>query len=364
MKWFFFFIVILHGSIHVLGFLKAFELAEINQLAQGISKSMGMLWILAAIFFLAAAIQFVIKHDLWWITAFIGVTLSQILIIMFWQDAKFGTIPNLIILVAVILAYASWGYANKFKKDVKLSFNQENYFQESILTETDIQDLPEPVKKYLRYTKSIGKLKVNNFKVLLTGKIRKNEQTEWMSFSSKQYNFLKKLTRLFFMNAEMKHLPVTGYHRFINGDAFMDIRLLSLFRVQYQDGKEMDISETVTFFNDMCCMAPATLIDKRINWLEANGNTVKASFTNNNITIYATLYFNDSGELVNFISNDRYSFDAGTVLPWSTPMKNYKEFNGFMLPTFAKAIYSYPESELCYGTFQIEDIEYNCQPPK
>ena len=74
----------------------------------------------------------------------------------------------------------------------------------------------------------------------------------------------------------------------------MDIRLLSLFKVQYQDGKEMDISETVTFFNNMCCLAPPTLIDKRIKRIEVEGNKVKASFTNN-ITVKAWLYFNEKG---------------------------------------------------------------------
>jgi len=92
------------------------------------------------------------------------------------------------------------------------------------------------------------------------------------------------------MNAKMKSLPVAAYHCFKNGDAFMDIRLLSLFKVQYQEGPEMDLSETVTFFNDMSCLAPPTLIDKRIKLLDVDGNKVRASFTNNNISVSAWLY--------------------------------------------------------------------------
>ena len=51
----------------------------------------------------------------------------------------------------------------------------------------------------------------------------------------------------------MKKLPIAGFHSFKNGTAFMDIRLLSLFTVQYESGQDMGIAETVTFFNDMCC---------------------------------------------------------------------------------------------------------------
>jgi len=74
-----------------------------------------------------------------------------------------------------------------------------------------------------------------------------------------------------------------------------------------KSGKEMGIAETVTFFNDMCCMAPATLIDKRIKWLDSDNSSAHAEFSNNGITITARLYFNDTGELVNFVSDDRYA---------------------------------------------------------
>src|SRR5690606_8752857 len=100
-------------------------------------------------------------------------------------------------------------------------------------------------KKYLRYTGAVGKSKVKNFKVEFSGEIRKNEQSEWMPFTSVQYNFLDAASRRFFMKATMKGLPVAGFHNFENGKAFMDIRLLSLFRVQYQEGAEMNIAETV-----------------------------------------------------------------------------------------------------------------------
>lgn len=170
--------------------------------------------------------------------------------------------------------------------------------------------------------------------------------------------------RLFFMKATMKHFPVAGFHCFKNGKASMDIRLLSLFKVQHQSGKEMGVAETVTFFNDMCCMAPATLIDKRIQWLQVEGNNVKAQFTNNNIPISACLQFNDIGELINFISDDRYAAadnNSMKQLRWSTPMKEYKVFNEYKLAGYAEAIYSYPDGNLCYGNFRLVNIEYNCK---
>ena len=240
---------------------------------------------------------------------------------------------------------------------------QTSAIPDSLLTNDDIKKLPLPIAKYIISSGAIGKPKVKNFKIEFSGRIRKNEKSEWMPFTSEQYNFVDASTRLFFMKATMKHLPVSGFHCFENGYAFMDIKLLSLFKVEYQSGKKINMAETVTFFNDMCCLAPATLIDKRIKWTAIDDHHVKAAFTINNITIHAQLDFNEKGELVDFISNDRNAISENNIMvqvPWSTPLKDYKDFNGYKIISYADAIYQYPEKNLCYGNFNITNIEYNC----
>jgi len=362
MRYLFAFLLLIHGLIHLMGFVKAFKYAEISQLTQPISRTTGLIWLLAALLFLTSTLLFLLRKDAWWMVAVPAVLISQGLIFASWQDAKFGSIANIIALLGIVMAYGTWNYFKTYKNDVAAGMQHPSSISAALLTEADLQELPEPVRKYLRLTGSVGKPKVANFKVEFTGQIRKNEQSEWMPFTSEQYNFMEPATRLFFMKATMKHLPVAGYHHFKNGAAVMDIRLLSLFKVQYQAGKEMDISETVTFFNDMCCMAPATLIDKRVKWLETTGNKVRASFTNKDITISAWLFFDDRGMLLNFISEDRYAASADNTfqkLPWSTPIKEYKTINGQTLSGYAEAIYAYPEGDLCYGTFRTTNIKYN-----
>jgi hypothetical protein len=312
---------------------------------------------------MVSLVLFLSKEDLWYVIAFIAVIASTILIISIWKDAKFGTIANVKILIAVLLGFSASTYNGWYKNEVKTGLKQTASDADSILTEADMSNLPDPVRKYIRYTGFLGKPKVRNFKVEFTGQLRKNEQSAWMPFTSEQYNFMKTSTRLFFLKAIMKGLPVAGFHSFKNGDAFMDIRLLSLLKVQYQKGKEMGIAETVTFFNDMCFMAPATLIDKRIKWLKIEGNRVQTEFINNNITISAWLVFNDDGELINFISEDRYAAAENNTmqkLPWLTPARDYMDINGIKLATNAEAVYKYPDRDLCYGTFHLTNAEYNC----
>lgn len=360
------FIILLcvHGLIHMLGFLKAFELSGTKELTLPVSKPLGILWLAAFISFAVVAVMFSLQSNYWWLFGFVAIILSQILIILFWRDAKFGTMVNILVLVIALIAYGTWSFKGKFEEQVDKGIQRTANIADILLTEADIQSLPDPVKRYVEYTGAVGKPKVNNFKVEFTGKLRKNEHSGWMPFSSVQYSFPEATERLFFLNAIMKHLPVAGFHCFKNGDAFMDIRLFSLIKVQYQSGKEMGIAETVTFFNDMCCMAPATLIDKRIKWQSVDRNKVKAEFTNNGITISAELYFNDRGELINFISDDRYAFSDDKKmrkLRWSTPLKDYKVVDGHKLAGYAEAIYTYPDGDLTYGTFNLSRIQYNCK---
>lgn len=352
-------LMVIHGFIHALGFVKAFNLSIVKQLTQPISKIHGIFWLISLVLFLFTAAFFWMGNKYWWLYGFIALVVSQSLIFGFWGDAKYGTIANVIILIACVGGYFSWKFYNQYEKDTQLGLQQNAYFDNSLLSESDMEHLPEPVKKYLRYTGSVGKPKVNNFKIEFSGKIRKDETADWMPFTSEQHNFMHTPTRLFYMEAVMKHLPVAGYHCYLNGKAFMDIRLFSMFKVQYQDGDEMNKAETVTFFNDMCCMAPPTLIDKRINWENIEKNVARATFTNNGITITADLYFNDDGQLINFKSNDRYNADAGKRLPWATPLKNYKQINGYNLAGSAETIYTYPDKEFCYGTFETVSVRYN-----
>lgn len=95
----------LHGFLHVIGFIKAFDLAPVTQLTQVVSKPNGILWLVTTLFFVAAILLLYLRNDTWWILAVIAVFVSQYLIITAWHDAKWGTVANAIILIATIMRY-------------------------------------------------------------------------------------------------------------------------------------------------------------------------------------------------------------------------------------------------------------------
>jgi hypothetical protein len=78
--------------------------------------------------------------------------------------------------------------------------------------------------------------------------------------------------------------------------------------------------------------------------------------------VSAVLYFNEAGELVNFVSDDRYALqEDGTLkqVRWSTPVSDYKEVEGRKVPTQGKTIWNYPEGDFTYGVFKLRNLRYN-----
>ncbi len=79
------------------------------------------------------------------------------------------------------------------------------------------------------------------------------------------------------------------------------------------------------------------------------------------ISTSATLHFNSIGEMILFESEERYANIGGKMekAPWRTPMRNYKEFDGYKIPTEGEAIYELKTGDFEYGRLVIEQMQVN-----
>jgi hypothetical protein len=350
-------LLIVHGVIHFMGFAKAFQWGNMVQFTKEISRPMGILWFFVGLLFLLTALGMFLRKEWWPYLGIAAVVLSQGLIFTVWADAKYGTIANVIILFTAIVGNCNLAFEGSFKKDVAAAMKTVAPIND-VVNQEDLDPLPLCVQKYLSYVGVVGKPKVYNMKIVFQGEMREKNK-DWFHFTSEQYNFMATPKRLFFMKARVMGLPTYGYHKYNEQSADMRIKLLSIFSVVDLDEPELYPTETVTFFNDLCLFAPAALIDKRITWVTLDSLSAKATFNNNGTSISAVLYFNEKGQLVNFMSNDRYSVAEMKTFPFSTPAGDYKNVNGYQLPTYGEGTWHYPEGKFVYGKFRVVDIVYN-----
>jgi len=271
---------------------------------------------------------------------------------------------NLGLLLAVAYGWLTEGprsFRAQFEQDVAVGLARP--LEAPVVTEADLARLPEPVQRYLRATGVVGQPRVRNYRLRFRGRIRGAPGARWMPFEADQQSFADRPTRLFLMRARMFALPVEAFHRLIGGHATMQVKIAGAIPMVDARGDVMDRSEAVTLFNDMCLLAPGTLLDPGIAWEHVDARTVRARFTNGEHTISATLLFGDDGLLTNFNSDDRSRSSpdgkAFTRLRFSTPVRDYRDFGAARLAAHGEARWMLPEGEFTYGEFDLQEIAYN-----
>src|SRR5688572_7958308 len=95
------FLLVAHGAIHLLGFAKAFGLADLPQLTRPISPLFGVLWLIAAVLFAVASAALFAWTRGWWVVAACALVISTIAIVPSWVDARVGAVANAVVLGGV-----------------------------------------------------------------------------------------------------------------------------------------------------------------------------------------------------------------------------------------------------------------------
>lgn len=356
-------LLVLHGALHLLGFVKGFGLAEVAALKLPIGRTAGALWLLAAASFAVSAAMLLAAPSRWWMTGLPTLILSQALILLSWGDAKFGTVPNVIALIPLALTMlqaSPTSFRSTYQRESARHLAQVAAAA-PLVTEKDLEPLPPLVQNYLRRVGVVGKPHVQGFRARFHGRFRNGIDAPWMNISSEQHNFVNPSARLFLMESSLKGIPFDGYHSFTGDAARMQIRVAALYDVVDARGPEMNQGETVTVFNDLCVMAPAALLDVPVRWTAAGAHSVRGEFTRGSQTVSAVLTFDAEGDLVDFVSEDRFlSADGKSYrrLPWSTPMRGHRDFGGVRLPEQGTVAWKLPEGDFTYAEFVLEEIAY------
>lgn len=353
----------LHGAVHLIGFARAFELVPSPKREAIIGRPLGVLWLVASTSYIAAAVMLFAWPERWWVAGLIGLIASQTAIVTDWSEAKFGTAVNVIImlpLAVALLDLRSSSLRSVYRHEVDRGLSRESVA--TVVTEADIANMPPLLQTYLRRTGAVGRPHVHDLRARWHGQMRNGKDVPWMDVGVEQYEFFDEPTRLFFMHASRHGVGFDALHVYTQGVASMRVRVASVFTVVDASGPEMNRSETVTLFNDMCLLAPASLIDAKVVWRTLDDHTLSGMFTNAGNTVSAELAFDAEGDLVDFTSKDRdQSADGVTfrTLPWSTPVRDYRDFGGVRVAAHGDAVWHEPEGDFVYARFDLDDLRLN-----
>jgi len=354
-------ILIIHGLIHLMGFGKAFQFAEINQLTQTIHKPIGILWLISALLFIIAAAVFLLKKDWWWMVAVPALALSQLLIIMYWPDAKYGTIANAIILVGIVIGYGTWSFNAMLKNELEAFITPVTSGKE-VVTKEMLGDLPPVVQKWLERSNVIGKEIVYSAHLQQIGEMRTAPDGKWMPVKAEQWFKTEKPG--FVWVADVKAalgIYLAGRDKYENGEGHMLIKLLSLITVADAKGKETGQGAMLRYFAEIIWFPSAALNDY-IQWEQIDSTTAKATMTYGGITAPGLFKFDANGDVVSFEAKRYYNRKGGATLEdWFIQIEpnGYKEFEGVRIPARSSVTWKLKEGDFTWYKLEITDIHYN-----
>ena len=356
-------LIVIHGMIHLFGFLKAFGIAEFNSITQPISKPVGMIWLGAFFLFAVTLVLFLLQHRLWWAPGIAAVAVSQFLIFAFWQDAKFGTILNLVILASAIIAYA--GYS--FKKGVSEEITQMAALSESadktVVSEEMIVHLPAAVQHWLVQSGAVGKARVHNVYLEQEAEmLLKPEQKNWTLAKARQYFTVEPPAFNWSVDLKMNgFIDVTGRDKFENGKGEMLIKLLSLIPVaDARNNKKIDQATLQRYLAEIVWF-PSAALSPYISWEKVDDTSARATMEYMGTKGSGVFHFDESGNFKKFVAMRFKGAEDADPAQWTVIATKTEERNGIKIPTECEATWEMENGDWTWLKLRVTHIQYNNQ---
>ena len=360
LRYIFAFILLIHGLIHLLGFTKAFKLARVDQLSLPISKFAGLWWLLACILILVTLVAFSLQKEAWWMIGLAAILVSQTLIFAAWQDANFGTIANVLILIVCIIAYGSWSF-NRLVEVEKASFQTLEIKEPQIISAGMITHLPQAVQIWMERSHVIGKKQIQRVRLKQTGEMRTTPDGKWMQVTAEQFFTVNEPGFLWVANVTAApFLHLAGRDKYQHGKGHMLIKLLSLIPVADAKGSETDQGTLLRFLSEIIWF-PTAVVSDYISWEEIDTHSAKATMHYGEISASGIFRFNDSGDVIGFEAERYYDRKEGATLEnWLIDIdeERFESFDGIRIPVKASVTWKLDAGDFTWYKLEISEVVY------
>jgi hypothetical protein len=356
-------LVIVHGLIHSMGFVKAFDLAEVSELTLDISRPVGALWLITAVLFVSVAVLFVARRERWWVLAVPTVVLSQALIIGSWQDSMFGTLPNILILAVALQDAFEWRFGARVGGEMEAALSRSDRHSGRVVTGEMTRDLPGPVRRWLEVSGIVGKVMARNAYHEQRGSIRlRPGRGRWSNVEAVQLVDFEEPTLIW--NVRMSVLPmlhITGRDRYADGRGEMEVRLASMVPiVDASSSPKLDQAALQRFLGEIV-LSPSAALSPYITWEPIDERSARATMTHGGTTGSATFHFDEGGGFSRVEAMRYRNVDDGAPTGWEAKAVGMGRVGGIRVPTRFEITWMLPEGPFTWYRFEVRDISFNVE---
>ncbi len=357
-------LITIHGLIHLMGYAKAFGYGNIPQLSKQITKPVGSLWLLTTVLLIIVAVTYLTKKEYWWMVAIPAILFSQLLICMFWKDAKMGTVANLLILLPLLIAAGSWQMKKNYNSEVKQMLSETVVSGSSMITMEMLTPLPAVIQKWLQRSAVVNKENIRQVYLQQTGEMMTKQNGSWIPFTAEQYFTTDKPAFNWRTTIQPSSLlSMTGRDKYEDGQGHMLIKAYSLYPVVDAKGKETDQGSMLRYLAEICWF-PSAALSKYIQWEAVDSVSAKATMNYGAITASGVFTFNNDGDMLSFEADRYYVDNKNTTLEkWLINCKRYTVFNGIRIPSQCEVTWKLKEGDYTWLKVNITAIKYNRDVP-
>ncbi len=362
------FLLALHASIHVFGFVKWSKLSDVSQLSGRTLISLGatagqlfaLLWLMALVGLLTAAILHATHHGHWWILALGSVVLSQFLIVFAWHDAKFGTIANALILVPVVVAGAHARFEHTVATEIRALLATAPKSGSAIVRTEELGSLPPPVRAWLAASGVVGRERARTVRLRQTGELRTSPDAAWMPAQADQYFVVDEPAFIWRVDATLMHVfPFAGRDSYSAGAGHMLIKAASLVNVVDANDEKIAHGALLRFLGEMIWF-PSAALNPYIAWEAIDETHAKATMSHGGLVASAQFSFDDQHRFVG-LRAERY-LGGGTdakLTPWSVSCTEWRTMEGVEVPSKGEVSWQLSSGTFSYYRWEILDVQYN-----
>ncbi|MFW5712096.1 MAG: DUF6544 family protein [Spirochaetota bacterium] len=232
----------------------------------------------------------------------------------------------------------------------------------SNVKESDLQNLPLPVRTWLQAAGAVGKPKTPQVRVVQSARMRLKPEQKWMPVRAVQEFTTSPPGFTWRARIQMGPLLfITGRDTYAQGCGHMLIKLMSLIPVVKARGREIDQGTLQRFLGEMVWFPQAALQDY-IRWEQIGPRQARASMTYRDVDGEGIFTFTENGMPASFTA-DRYREENGsyTLRPWKITISEHRTFGGLTAPSRGSVTWKLEDGDFTWFEFEITGIEHSGQ---
>jgi len=228
------------------------------------------------------------------------------------------------------------------------------------ITEEMLQELPEPVQRYMKYTGVIGKPWIENVCLKQIGRFLQGSDKPWMAMKAEQSYTTDPAGFIWNAAFRIAGLPLLrAVDRYEKGKGHMTGKLAGVVKLFDVDGDKLDRGAMLRYLSEMIWF-PTAFLGENITWESRDDHSAQVIFTEAGRSVQGSMFFDEEGRFTNFkarryrMVGDKFSLDW-----WSTPVVEYKTLAGLNLPVKGQAVWNFPAGDFPYIDLEIVEIGYD-----